>query len=202
MNDHSESTRDGQSSGDHMNGRPVDNELTDHSLNTLPDEMFQRSTRERADRFQIWHLLSSGQELGMESGRNNRFMAVFSHELRNSLDAIRGAAGILRMDTSADPLRGEGPKANRTSGWADDASRRRPSRRVTRPKRTATPEVRASRSAGPRSSCRADRRIHHATAPSQDDHIISGCAGVATGGSRPTRAGVREPALERGEVHR
>ena len=103
MNDQSESTRYGHASVEHMNGRTVDNELADHSLSTLPDEIFQRSTRERADRFQIWHLLSSGQELGMESGRNNKFMAVFSHELRNSLDAIRGAARILSMDTSADP---------------------------------------------------------------------------------------------------
>ena len=103
MNDQSESTRYGHASLEQMNGHTVDNELTDHSLDTLPDEMFQRSTRERADRFQIWHLLSSGQRLGMESGRNNRFMAVFSHELRNSLDAIRSAARILRMDTSADP---------------------------------------------------------------------------------------------------
>jgi len=102
MNDQSESTRYGHASVEPMNGHTVDNEPTDHSLNTLPDEMFQRSTRERADRFQIWHLLSSGQELGMESGRNNRFMAVFSHELRNSLNAIRSAARILGMDTSPD----------------------------------------------------------------------------------------------------
>ena len=86
-----------------MNGGTVDTELADHSLSTLPDEIIQRSTRERAHRFQIWQLLSSGQELGMESGRINKFMAVFSHELRNCLDAIRGAARILRMDTSADP---------------------------------------------------------------------------------------------------
>lgn len=39
----------------------------------------------------------------MASSRNNEFMTVFSHELRNSLGAIRSAARILRMDTSADP---------------------------------------------------------------------------------------------------
>jgi signal transduction histidine kinase len=81
----------------------VEIDLADHSLSTLPDEIFQRSTRERADRFQIWQLLSSGQKLGRESGRINKFMAVFSHELRNSLDAIRGAARILRLDTCANP---------------------------------------------------------------------------------------------------
>lgn len=103
MNDQSESARDGHPNVQHIIGRTVDNELADHSPNALSDEMFQHSIRERADRYQIWHLLSSGQELGMESGRNNKFMAVFSHELRNSLDAIRSAACILRMDTSADP---------------------------------------------------------------------------------------------------
>jgi signal transduction histidine kinase len=103
MNDQSESTRDHPVNFEHVNGCAVDNELSDHGLNVLPNEMFQRSTRERADRFQIWRLLSSRQELDVESGRNNTFMAVFSHELRNSLDAIRSAARILRMDTSADP---------------------------------------------------------------------------------------------------
>jgi signal transduction histidine kinase len=103
MNDQSEPTRDGQASAEHINGCRVDNELADHSLNALPDEMFQHSTRERANRLQIGHPLPSGQELHMESGRNNEFMTVFSHELRNSLGAIRSAARILRMDTSADP---------------------------------------------------------------------------------------------------
>jgi signal transduction histidine kinase len=103
VNEQSESGCVDHASVEYINGRAVDNELADYSLNVVPNEMFQHSIRQRADRFQIWHLLSSGQELGMESGRNNKFMAVFSHELRNSLDAIRSAACILRMDTSADP---------------------------------------------------------------------------------------------------
>ena len=41
-----------------------------------------------------------GQELGGENGQNTEFMTVFSHELRNSLCAIRFAVGILRMETS------------------------------------------------------------------------------------------------------
>jgi signal transduction histidine kinase len=90
---------------EHINGRAADTELADHRLNVRLNvgtaEMFQHSTRERADRLQIWPLLSSGQELGTENGRNNEFMTVFSHELRNSLGAIRSAACILRMDTSA-----------------------------------------------------------------------------------------------------
>ena len=102
MNDQSESTGGGHPSVEHINGREVDNELADHSLNFRPAEMLQRSTRERADRLQIRSLLSNGQELGMENG-NNEFMTVFSHELRNSLGAIGSAARVLRMDTSADP---------------------------------------------------------------------------------------------------
>jgi signal transduction histidine kinase len=86
---------------EYINGRATDTELADHRLNVGTAEMFQHTTGERADRVQIWPLLSSGQELGAEIGRNNEFMTVFSHELRNSLAAIRGAACILRMDTSA-----------------------------------------------------------------------------------------------------
>ena len=89
MNDQSESGRGEHVSVEYINGRAVDNELADPVLNVCPAEMFQR--------------LSSGQELGMTSGRNNEFMTVFSHELRNSLGAIQSAARILRMDTSADP---------------------------------------------------------------------------------------------------
>ena len=86
---------------EHINGRATDIELAGHRLNVGTAEMFQHTTGERADRVQIWPLLSSVQELGTQIGRNNEFMTVFSHELRNSLAAIRGAAWILRMDTSA-----------------------------------------------------------------------------------------------------
>jgi signal transduction histidine kinase len=103
MNDQSESTGGGQPRVEYINGREVDNELADHGLNDRPTAMFQRSTRERADRLQIRSLLSSRRELGMENGRNDEFMAVFSHELRNSLGAIGSAARILRMDASANP---------------------------------------------------------------------------------------------------
>jgi signal transduction histidine kinase len=44
-----------------------------------------------------------GQALGTENLLNDEFMAVFSHELRNSLGAIRNAAVVLRMETSAGP---------------------------------------------------------------------------------------------------
>jgi signal transduction histidine kinase len=103
MNDQSESTRDRPASVEYLNGRTIDNKLADHSLNALPGEVFQHRTRDGANHLQIGHPLSNGQELGMESGRNNEFMTVFSHELRNSLGAIRSATRILRVDTSADP---------------------------------------------------------------------------------------------------
>jgi signal transduction histidine kinase len=103
MNDQSESTGGSPRRVEHINSGEVENELVDPSLNFRPAEVFHRSTRERADRPQIWSLLSSGQELAMEDGRNNEFMTVFSHELRNSLGAIGSAARVLRMDTSADP---------------------------------------------------------------------------------------------------
>jgi signal transduction histidine kinase len=89
MNDQSESSRGDQGSVERINERAVDNEFADQRLNVRPAEIFQR--------------LSSGQELGMPNGRNNEFMTVFSHELRNSLGAIGSAVRILRMDRSADP---------------------------------------------------------------------------------------------------
>ena len=43
------------------------------------------------------------EEPGAEKRLNNEFMAVFSHEMRNYLGAIRGAAYLLYMETSASP---------------------------------------------------------------------------------------------------
>jgi len=51
----------------------------------------------------LWPLPSRGQDLGAEDARHNEFMTVFSHELRNSLGAIRSATHILRMETSRGP---------------------------------------------------------------------------------------------------
>jgi signal transduction histidine kinase len=103
MNDQSEPTGGDQPRVEYINGREVDDELADRGLNDRPTALFQRSTRERADRLQIRSQLSSRRELGMENGRNDEFMTVFSHELRNSLGAIGSAARILSMDTSANP---------------------------------------------------------------------------------------------------
>jgi len=48
-------------------------------------------------------LASYRQELDTENRRNIEFMAVFSHEIRNSLNGIRGAAQILRMQSHSVP---------------------------------------------------------------------------------------------------
>ena len=103
MNDQSEVSSSDHASVEQMNGHAADTEFVSHRLNVGSPTMFQHSTRERADRVQVWPSLASGNEIGTGSGRNNEFMTVFSHELRNSLGAIRSAARILSMDTSADP---------------------------------------------------------------------------------------------------
>jgi signal transduction histidine kinase len=82
---------------DRFNGSAVDSELVNHRLD------IQHSIRGHADSLQIRNGVSSGPELGMGLGRNDEFMTVFSHELRNALGAIRSAALVLRADTSSDP---------------------------------------------------------------------------------------------------
>jgi signal transduction histidine kinase len=63
-------------------------------------ELFQQSTHQIDDHLRLWPLWLRGQEFGGENGQNTEFMTVFSHELRNSLCAIRFAVGILRTETS------------------------------------------------------------------------------------------------------
>ena len=64
---------------------------------------FQPHSNGLADHLRLWPLWLRGQELGAANGQKNEFMAVFSHQLRNSLGAIRSAAWILRMEISAGP---------------------------------------------------------------------------------------------------
>jgi signal transduction histidine kinase len=66
-------------------------------------EAFQLNSNGLADHLRLWPLWLRGQELGAANGQKNEFMAVLSHELRNSLGAIRSAAWILRMEISAGP---------------------------------------------------------------------------------------------------
>jgi signal transduction histidine kinase len=101
MNDQSESSRSDHASVEQINGHAADAEFVSHRLNVDSNTMFRHSTAERADYLRIRNLVSRGQGPSVENGRNNEFMTVVSHELRNSLGAIRSATHILRMETSA-----------------------------------------------------------------------------------------------------
>jgi signal transduction histidine kinase len=103
MNDQSESARRAKPRVEHINGHAAAGKLVYSRHNVALAEMFQHSTRELADHMRPWPLSLRGQELGIENGRHNEFMTVFSHELRNSLGAISSATHILRMETSAGP---------------------------------------------------------------------------------------------------
>jgi signal transduction histidine kinase len=101
MNDQSESTHNVYAGLEQINGGAPDAALADIDLNASQAELFPHSTHADADRLRLWPLLSSDQGLATGDGRNNEFMTVFSHELRNSLSAIRSATRILRMETSS-----------------------------------------------------------------------------------------------------
>src|ERR1700730_18067233 len=103
MNEQLESTRRAHAHVEQINGRAAGTELAGSRFSVGPTEMFQHSNHEGADHLRMCPLSSRGQELGTENGQTNEFMTVFSHELRNSLGAIRMAAQILRMETSAGP---------------------------------------------------------------------------------------------------
>jgi signal transduction histidine kinase len=78
MNDQSEATRGAHASVEQVNRRAVDAAHAGNGLGSRSVEMF-------------WH------------DQTNEFIPVLSHELRNSLSAIRSATQILRMETSAGP---------------------------------------------------------------------------------------------------
>jgi signal transduction histidine kinase len=103
MNDQPESIRCAHSSVGQINGHAADTELAENGLNVLPVEMFWHGTRELADHVRLWPLSVRSQELHTDNGHVNEFMTVFSHELRNSLGAIRSATQILHTETSASP---------------------------------------------------------------------------------------------------
>jgi signal transduction histidine kinase len=81
-------------------GRLAYTEFADTVADVGSPGMLQHSTHEIDDHLRLWPLWLRGQELAVENGQNSEFMTVFSHELRNSLSAIRFAVGILRMETS------------------------------------------------------------------------------------------------------
>lgn len=76
-------------------------------VNTIFDEgaleLLPHNTLEFAALDRHWPRSPRGAQPGAQIGPDNEFMAVFSHELRNSLGAIRSAASILRMELSAGP---------------------------------------------------------------------------------------------------
>jgi signal transduction histidine kinase len=100
MNEPPESTRHADSIIEEVNDRAGQAELGDSGGLT---KFIQHSTRGRVGERPMWHLSLHGQALGIPNDRNNEFVTVFSHELRNSLGAIRSAVTILRIETSGGP---------------------------------------------------------------------------------------------------
>jgi signal transduction histidine kinase len=103
MNDQSDVVSRAEAGVEHLTGHAADGELVYSRHNVDLAEMFQHSTRDLADHLRLWPLSPRGQQLGAQNGPHSEFMTVFSHELRNSLGAIRSATHILRMETSAGP---------------------------------------------------------------------------------------------------
>jgi len=104
MNEQSELSGRDPSSAEQINGLAADMEFVSHRPNVTSPTLYRHCIAESVDHLRTQNLALRGQELATENGRSNEFMTVFSHELRNSLGAIRSAAQIQRMDTAADPL--------------------------------------------------------------------------------------------------
>ncbi len=100
MIDQPESTQRACSSVSQVNGSTPDAGLAAVEVNVSRAEMFPRSVCDHADRLRLWPLLSSSPQVDPGEGQNNEFMTVFSHELRNSLGAIRSAIQILSIQPS------------------------------------------------------------------------------------------------------
>jgi signal transduction histidine kinase len=88
---------------DETGGRSPDTRL----FNTLCDadtpEVSLHDTPECTDPDRQRPVLLPGDELGRTRAAYNELTSVFLHELRNCLGAIRNAAGVLRVEFSADP---------------------------------------------------------------------------------------------------
>lgn len=91
MNNQIESARSTQASFDEGNRLAIDSGLVSIILNRA--RKLKRSTDEDCTPQANWRLLR----------RNAEFMAVFSHEMRNSLNAIRSAAYVLRVGGAEGP---------------------------------------------------------------------------------------------------
>ena len=76
--------------------------MKDGSAATRPGETHSNSNSSGlSDRLSVWHLWLRSQESATRNRWNNEYMTVVSHELRNSLSAIRTATGVLSLDISA-----------------------------------------------------------------------------------------------------
>jgi signal transduction histidine kinase len=103
MNDQSASARGAEPGAEETNAFAFHAHRDDTRANVESPEMSRRNFAEFTDRTRLAPLRSRDQEMGAENGRNNEFMTVLSHELRNSLCAVRFAVGILRMEMSSGP---------------------------------------------------------------------------------------------------
>jgi signal transduction histidine kinase len=102
MNDQIEFPQPVDASSQHINGHAPDTEPPGELGNAGSTGAFPRHFDDLADRRRTtrpWRQHLSG----TEHGRNTEFLAVFSHEVRNSLGAIRSASGILGLEKSAGP---------------------------------------------------------------------------------------------------
>jgi signal transduction histidine kinase len=104
MNNPSEFTQYTDASVEHVNWRATDTALTGNLSNAASAGIFRRDSGQLSDRHRMWcPWWQRHQEPDTENRGNNAFLAVFSHELRTSLGAIRSATGILRVEQSAGP---------------------------------------------------------------------------------------------------
>jgi signal transduction histidine kinase len=74
--------------------------MKDASASFRPDDP-EHNNPELSDRLSVWHLWLHTQEGVTRKTGNNDYMVMVSHELRNSLGAIRTATGVLSLDISA-----------------------------------------------------------------------------------------------------
>ena len=100
MNYPSQSTRAPELELVGMAGCASEPELADMRDDAGLPEVFQRADRELAEYPRLGLQALPGRERGTGAA-NNLFVTVVSHELRNSLGAIRSATRILCMETSA-----------------------------------------------------------------------------------------------------
>ena len=103
MNDASESACRIEAGFQRVNGREAHTVSGHQEGRAPPEEMIQFGGHQRADDRPVWSPSLRSRALGAQHYRNDEFMTVFSHELRNSLSAIRGAAHILGVEAAGVP---------------------------------------------------------------------------------------------------